>query len=92
MTIARTPGRAAGRAQVVAEDARMRMRALQHRAMQHVGAIQIGDVLCAAADLLVASSCGADWPTAVPGGSLMRGSTGGDHRAPRSSTASTMLV
>ena len=38
---------------VVADDARMRVRALQQRAMKHVGTIQIGDILCAAGYLLL---------------------------------------
>ena len=43
-----------GRAQVVAADAGMGMRALQDRAVQHARAMQVGDVLGAAAELVVA--------------------------------------
>jgi hypothetical protein len=47
-------GQRAGRAQVIAADAGVRVRALQDRAVQHSGAMQVGDVLRAAAELVVA--------------------------------------
>ena len=71
-------GQRVGGGDVVAADARMRVRALHQRAVEHTGAMQVGDVERAASDLLVAFELG----ERLADGACERG-----HRAPPSACA-----
>src|SRR5205823_9813285 len=51
-------GQRAGGGEVVAADPGVRVRALQDRAMQHAGAVEVGDVLRTARELLLALELG----------------------------------
>jgi hypothetical protein len=76
---------------VVADDARMRVRALQQRAMKHVGTIQIGDILCAAGYLLLRL----DLRRRLADGKaerLVHAAVSAGRRAAASNTASTIFL